>query len=82
MKDSVKNAATVAYYHAVQAGYYANTAKDIDSAIAEFEKAVALAPDNTQYAAYLNQLKTAKEKANAPKKSQGNSGKSGGKSGK
>lgn len=81
MKDSAKNAATVAYYHAVQAGYYANTAKDIDSAIAEFEKAVALAPDNTQYAAYLNQLKSAKEKANAPKK-QGNSGKSGGKSGK
>lgn len=68
MKDSVTNAKTIAYYHAIQGGYYANVTKDLDAAIAEFEKAVALDPANTQYAAILNQLNGVKNKKNAPPK--------------
>ncbi|RFM29621.1 tetratricopeptide repeat protein [Deminuibacter soli] len=66
-KDTVKNKQIIGYYHAILGGYYANTAKDVDQAIAEFEKAVAMDPTNTQYPAYLAQLQKFKQKANAPK---------------
>lgn len=72
-KDTAKNKQVIAYYHAVLGGYYANTAKDVDQAIAEFEKAVAMDPTNAQYPAYLQQLQKFKQKANAPKSSGGSS---------
>lgn len=78
MKDTAKNAQAIAYYHAIQGGYYANTAKNIDSSIAEFEKAVEFDPSNTQYKQFLDQLNSVKKRsnqksspANKPKQSSG-----------
>lgn len=76
-KDTVKNKQIIGYYHAVLGGYYVNTEKNVDSAIAEFEKALTYDPTNQQYNAYLQQLQKFKQKANAPKK-EGNSGGNGG----
>jgi len=69
MKDTVKNAQTIGYYHALQAGYYANTAKDLDKAIEEFKLAKQYDPGNAQYQQYLDILEKAKNKANQPKQS-------------
>ncbi|MEX6686267.1 hypothetical protein QTN47_02110 [Danxiaibacter flavus] len=78
MKDTTKNAQAIAYYHAIQGGYYANTAKNIDSSIAEFEEAVRFDPANVQYKQFLDQLTRVKNKsnqksspANKPKQSSG-----------
>jgi len=68
MKDTTKNGSRIAYYHAILGGYYANTASNIDSSIAQFEQAVQFDPSNTQYQGYLKQLQTVKENANKPKK--------------
>ena len=68
-KDTAKNAQTIAYYHALQGGYYANTAKNFDSAIYEFEQAVRFDPTQTQYQQYLSILQKAKNKSNQPAKS-------------
>lgn len=63
MKDTVKNAATIAYYHAILGSYYANYAQNFDSSIYEFEQAVRFDPNNAQYQQYLTILKDAKAKA-------------------
>ena len=67
MSDTTKNAASIAYYHALLGGYYANYAKNIDSAIMEFQQSVRFAPDNDQYKNYLDILTNARDKANKPK---------------
>ncbi len=91
MKDTTKNAKIIGYYHAIQGGYYANTAKNIDSSIVEFQQAVQYDPQNSQYTSILTQLQKAKNQRDNPpakKSSEGNSGTSGrgsrtgGKSGK
>jgi len=69
MKDTTKNAPKIAYYHAILAGYYANTAKDLDKAIEEFKLAKQYDPGNTQYQQYLDILEKAKNRANQPKQS-------------
>ncbi len=61
-KDTAKNAQTIAYYYALQGGYYANTAKNFDSAIYVFEQAVKYDPAQTQYQQYLTILQTAAKK--------------------
>lgn len=78
-QDTAKNAATIAYYYALQGTYYANVAQDIDSALAQFRNAVQYAPDNTQYQTIVSQLEGAIKKANQPSKSPANKPKSGGK---
>jgi len=67
MKDTAKNAQTIAYYHALQGGYYANTAKNFDSAVYEFQQAVKFDPNQAQYQQYLSVLEKAKNKASQPK---------------
>ncbi len=73
MKDTTTNAAAIGYYHAILGGYYANTAKNLDSSIMEFQKALQYDPTNAQYTQYLNILNNAKtqmEKSkSAPKSS-------------
>jgi len=66
-KDTAKNAATIAYYYALQGSYYANVAQDLDKALDNFRNAVTYAPDNPQYAAIVKQLEGVKNKANQPK---------------
>lgn len=63
MSDTAKNSATIGYYHAILGGYYANTAKNIDSAITEFQIAVQYDPSNTQYSQYLDILTKARDRA-------------------
>ena len=69
-QDTAKNAQMIAYYHAIQGGYYANTAKNFDSAIYEFQKAVQYDSSQQQYHQYLDILEKAKNRANAPAKSE------------
>lgn len=66
-KDTAKNAQTIAYYYALQGGYYANTAKDLDSAVYAFKQAVRYDPNQAQYQQYLDVLQKALNKKNAPK---------------
>ncbi len=66
-KDTAKNAQTIAYYYALQGGYYTNTAKNIDSAIYMFQQAVKYDPAQTQYQQYLSILQKAKDRQNAPR---------------
>ncbi len=80
MQDTAKNAQTIAYYHALQGGYYTNTAKDIDSAVYEFQQAVRFDPEQAQYQQYLTILENAQKKQNqksAPAKSAATKPKSG-----
>ena len=64
-QDTAKNAATIAYYYALQGGYYANTAKNFDSAIYEFQQAVKYDPNQAQYQQYLSVLEKAADKKKA-----------------
>lgn len=66
-KDTAKNAQTIAYYYALQGGYYANTAKNIDSAVTAFQQAVKYDPNQAQYQQYLTILEGAQKKKNAPR---------------
>ena len=66
-KDTAKNAQTIAYYYALQGGYYANTAKNLDSAVYMFKQAVKYDPNQTQYQQYLSILQKAQERQNAPR---------------
>jgi len=68
-KDTAKNAATIAYYYALQGSYYANVAQDAKMALEQFRNAVQYAPDNAQYQTIVNQLEAAINKANQPKSS-------------
>jgi len=61
-QDTAKNAATIAYYYALQGSYFANVAQDLDSALAQFKNAVQYAPDNTQYQTIVSQLEGVKKK--------------------
>jgi hypothetical protein len=70
-QDTAKNAATIAYYYALQGTYYANVAQNLDSALTEFKHAVEYAPDNTQYQNIVSQLEKAKNKSSEPEKSSG-----------
>ncbi|TKK68634.1 hypothetical protein FC093_10990 [Ilyomonas limi] len=65
-QDTAKNAATIAYYYALQGTYYANVAQNLDSALAQFRQAVQYAPDNTQYQNIVQQLEKAANKAKEP----------------
>ena len=65
--DTTKNAQTMAYYYALQGGYYANTAKKLDSAIYMFRQAVKYDPNQAQYQQYLSILQKAQDKQNAPR---------------
>ncbi len=66
-KDTAKNAQTMAYYYALQGGYYANTAKNLDSAVYSFRQAVKYDPNQTQYQQYLTILENAMKKQNQPR---------------
>ncbi len=66
-KDTTKNGATIAYYYALQGGYYTNYAQNLDSAIYSFRQAVKYDPAQAQYQNYLDILTKAKNKANQPK---------------
>ncbi len=66
-KDTAKNAQTIGYYYALQGGYYANTAKNLDSAVYSFRQAVKYDPNQTQYQQYLAILEKALQKQNAPR---------------
>ncbi len=66
-KDTAKNAATIAYYYALQGTYYANVAADAHKALEQFRNAVQYAPDNAQYQTIVKQLEAAINKANQPK---------------
>lgn len=79
MKDTVKNGPTIAYYHAILGGYYANVAKSLDSSLNEFNLAVRFDPTNTQYQQYQKLLQDALDKQNS-KGSPANKPKSGSKS--
>ncbi len=68
-QDTAKNGQTIAYYYALQGGYYANTAKDLDSAVYAFSQAVRYDPAQPQYQQYLKILEDALKKKNAPKTS-------------
>jgi len=68
-QDTAKNAATIAYYYALQGTYYANVAGDAQKALEQFRNAVQYAPDNPQYQTIVKQLETAINKANQPKSS-------------
>lgn len=65
MKDTAKNGATIAYYHAILGGYYANVAKSLDSSLNEFNLAVRFDPTNTQYQQYQKLLQDALDKQNS-----------------
>jgi len=56
LQDSVKNAATIGYYHAVQGGTYVNEVKDYQKALDEFELAIQFDPENAQYKSYRDQI--------------------------
>ncbi len=60
--DTAKNAASIAYYYALQGSYFANVAQDLDSALSQFKSAVQFAPDNTQYQSIVQQLEKAGQK--------------------
>ncbi|HWB26033.1 MAG TPA: hypothetical protein VG738_11165 [Chitinophagaceae bacterium] len=62
MKDTATNAQAIAYYHAILGGYYANTAKNVDSAVSEFQLAVHFDPANEQYKKYYDILYKAQQK--------------------
>jgi hypothetical protein len=64
MKDTAKNGATIAYYHAILGGYYANVAKNLDSSLAQFNDAVRFDPSNQQYQQYQKLLQDALNKQN------------------
>ncbi len=66
-KDTAKNGQTIAYYYALQGGYYANTAKNMDSAIYAFRQAVKYDPNQTQYQQYLSILEKAQQRQNQPR---------------
>ena len=80
MKDTTKNGATIAYYHAILGGYYANVVKNLDSSLNEFNMAVRFDPSNQQYQQYQKLLQDALDKQNNQKNSPANKPKSGAKS--
>ncbi|MDQ2752805.1 MAG: hypothetical protein M3R72_07260, partial [Bacteroidota bacterium] len=65
--DTAKNGQTMAYYYALQGGYYANTAKNLDSAVYEFQQAVKYDPNQTQYQQYLTILQKAQQRQKEPR---------------
>ncbi len=67
-KDSVQNKANIVYYHSLLAQYYANTAKDAQGAINEFQKILEVDPGNPDAQKYIDVLKKSQEK---PKPSSG-----------
>jgi hypothetical protein len=67
MRDTTKNGPAIAYYHALLGGYFANTAKNLDSAVAHFELAVRYDQANDQYKKYYDILKKALDRQNAKK---------------
>lgn len=69
MSDTTKYGTTIAYYHALLGGYYANEKSDYDSSVMEFEKAVQFDKTNAQYQQYLDILIKARDKKNGGNKS-------------
>jgi cytochrome c-type biogenesis protein CcmH/NrfG len=75
-KDSVKYKANLIQVNGVLAGYYANVAKNTDSAIYYLEQILVYDPGNADAQKYIDLLKKASEKQPADEKSSGTKPKS------